>query len=101
MSITVEIHGNTASIILSGGMDYSTQEEIRNANNKALSANGVKEILVNFAEVTFLDSSAIRALLMLQKQADANGKSLVLLNCKDSIRETFEVGGFDKMFTIR
>ena len=101
MSITVEFHGPIARIILSGGIDYSTQEEIRTANSQALAAEQVKEIHVNFAEVTFLDSSAIRALLMLQRAAEGEGKSLVLLNCNVFIRETFEIGGFDKLFTIR
>ena len=101
MTITVEFNGTIASIILSGGIDYSTQEEIRNANHKVLSADQVRVIHVDFAEVTFMDSSVIRALLILQRDADANGKSLVLLNCNDNMREVFEIGGFDKMFTFR
>jgi len=101
MSITVSFHGSIAHIILSGGMDYSTQDEIREANSKALSAEHVREIHVNLADVTFMDSSCIRALVALQKQADERGMTLVLLNCHDPIRDIFEIGGFDAMFTIR
>ena len=101
MLTTVNFHGSIARIILSGGMDYSTQDEIREAYGKALSAEHVREIHVDFADVPFIDSSCIRALLILQKQADERGISLVLLNCHDLIREIFEVGGFDTMFTIR
>jgi anti-anti-sigma factor len=101
MSVVTEFHGNVASIILSGNVDYSMQEEIRNANQQALSDARVREICVDFAEVTFLDSSVIRALLTLQKEADAAGKALVLLNCNGTMREVFEIGGFDRMFTFR
>jgi anti-sigma B factor antagonist len=101
MTATVEIHGTVASIVLSGNIDYSTQEEIRKANQRALSDARAREIHVNFAGVTFLDSSVIRALIILQKEADAAGKSLVLLNCNGSTREIFEIGGFDRMFTFR
>ena len=101
MSVVVEVYGSTANITLSGNIDYSLQEEIRNANHRALSNEQVKEICVDFKEVTFLDSSVIRALLMLQKEADAAGKSLVLLNCTNNTREVFEIGGFDRMFTFR
>ena len=101
MSVVVEFHGNVASINLSGNVDYSTQEEIRNATQQALSNKQVREILVNCAEVTFLDSSVIRALLTLQKESDAAGKALVLLNCTENTREVFEIGGFDRMFTFR
>jgi anti-anti-sigma factor len=77
------------------------QEEIRRANQQALSSEQVREICVDFSEVTFLDSSVIRALLTLQKDADAAGKSLVLMNCNRNTLEVFEIGGFDRMFTFR
>jgi anti-sigma B factor antagonist len=101
MTATVEFHGNVASIVLSGNLDYSTQDEIRSVNQRALSNKQAREIHVNFAGVTFLDSSVIRALIILQKEADAAGKSLILLNCSAFTREIFEIGGFDRMFTFR
>lgn len=101
MTITVEFNGGIASIVLSGGIDYSAQEAFKTANKQALSADGVTEIRVDFAKATFLDSSGIRALLMLQKGADTAGKSLVLLNCNEELRNIFEIGGFDRVFTFR
>ena len=100
MIVTVDIHGPIASIFLSGNVDYSTQEEIQNASRTALFADQVREIHLDFADVTFVDSSILRALLMLRRETDAKGKSLVLLNCNDYIREVFEIGGFDKLFTF-
>ena len=100
MTVTLEYHGSIASIILAGSIDYSTQDEIRNAIDKAVPSDRVKEIHVDFADVTFMDSSSIRALVVLQKKAEEVGKSLKLLNCNSSIRELFEIGGFDQMFTI-
>ncbi len=101
MSIMVEFEGTIAKIILSGSIDYSTQDELKLGNDQVLTAEHIKEIQVNLADVTFLDSSGIRELLLLQKKASAGGKSLVLLNCGHPIREIFEIAGFDKMFTIR
>ena len=101
MSVTIQFQGATANITLSGNIDYSLQEELRTANQQALSSEQVQEICVDFKEVTFLDSSVIRALLTLQKQADAAGKSLVLLNCNRNTLEVFEIGGFDRMFQFR
>lgn len=101
MSVAIEFNGNVADITLSGNVDYSMQDEIRNANQQALANDNVQEICVDFADVTFLDSSVIRALLTLQKETDAAGKSLVLLNCNNTTREVFEIGGFDRMFSFR
>ncbi|NJC98769.1 MAG: hypothetical protein C3F07_05825 [Anaerolineales bacterium] len=101
MTITVKFNGGVASIVLSGGIDYSTQEEFKKANSEVLSAGQVGEIHVDFISATFLDSAGIRALLSLQKEVDAAGKSLILLNCNENMREIFEIGGFDNLFTFR
>ena len=101
MTISVEFHDTVASIALSGGIDYARQNEFKKANEQALSAEGITEIYVNFAETSFLDSSGIRALLTLQKEADASGKSLVLLHVNENMREIFDIGGFDRVFTFR
>ncbi|MCL4275325.1 MAG: STAS domain-containing protein [Anaerolineales bacterium] len=101
MSILTEFHENTARIRLSGAIDYSTQDAFQEENNKALGAAHITEILVDLDEVTFLDSSGIRALLTLQKNAVQTGKALVILNCRHPVREIFEIGGFDRMFTFR
>jgi len=101
MTITVEFNGTIASIILAGGIDYAAQDEFKNANQQALAAEGVEEVHINFAEATFLDSSGIRALLILKKEADTQGKSLVLKNCNNNLLEIFEIGGFNNIFTFR
>lgn len=100
MPIVVEFQQDTAQINLVGGIDYSAQEEFSRANQQALSSEAM-EILVNFAKATFLDSAGIRALILLQKEAQASGKSLTLIHCSEDMREIFEIGGFDRMFTFR
>ena len=100
MSITVNIHGPIASIILSGEIDYSSQEAFREASHKAVTAANIREIQVHFTDVTFIDSSCIRALIVLQKQADQKGLPLTLVDCNNPIRDIFEIGGFDAMFTF-
>ena len=101
MTITVEIHETIASIVLSGGIDYSKQDEFKKANEQVLATEGITEIHVNFSETTFLDSSGIRALLMLKKAADTSGRLVILLNINENMRDIFDIGGFDKVFTFR
>ncbi len=101
MTVAIESHGKVVRILLSGNIDYSRQEELRAVNKQALADLQAREIQVDFTKLTFLDSSVIRALVTLQKEADSAGKSLVLLNCNDTMREIFDIGGFDRMFTFR
>ena len=100
MSISVKTNGAVASIILAGGIDYATQDEFKSANQKVLSMRGLSEIHVDFANANFLDSSGIRALLILQREAVNRGISVYLINCNDYMLEIFEIGGFDQIFNI-
>jgi anti-anti-sigma factor len=101
MPAKVELTGNIARIILSGNLDFSTQEELVAAIDQALSIDAAKEIQVDMADAIFIDSSAIRALLNLQEMAKRKEKSLSIWNCSEPIRETFAIGGFDRLFVLR
>jgi len=96
----VEITGEIARIILSGDMDFSTQSNLGNAIDQALSMEHTKEIYVDMTHATFIDSSVIRALLKLRETAIARDKPLSIWNCNDQIREIFVIGGFDQIFVI-
>ena len=100
MPATVEITGDVVRLNLSGDFDFSTQENLGDAIEKVLGANAVREIYVDLAEATFIDSSVIRALLKLRESAVARKKSLSLWNCNDQIREIFMIGGFDQLFEM-
>jgi anti-anti-sigma factor len=101
MPAKVESTGQVARIHLSGDVDFSTQVDLGEAVDRALSIDTAKEIQVHMTEVTFIDSSVIRTLLKLQERAAAKKKSLSIWNCNDRIREIFVIGGFDQMFVLR
>jgi len=96
----LEINGEIARIILTGDFDFSSQGNLGDAMERALSSKVAKEIQVDMSAATFIDSSVIRALLKLQETARANDKSLSIWNCNEQIREIFSIGGFDQMFII-
>ena len=100
MPAKVEIKGEVARIILSGDIDFSTQVNLGEAIDQALSVETAKEIQVDMADASFIDSSVIRSLLKLQERAVAKNKSLSIWNCNPHIREIFVIGGFDQMFVL-
>jgi anti-anti-sigma factor len=101
MPATVELIGNLARISLSGKLDFSTQKDVYIAIDEVLASGLAREIQVDLADVTFMDSSIIQALLSLQEKANAAAKSVTLVNCNNTLREIFAIGGFDTVFTIR
>lgn len=101
MPATVENTGEIARILLSGDLDFSTQVQLGSAIDEALGMDTAKELHVDMTDVTFIDSSVIRALVKLRELAIARNKLLSIWNCNEQIREIFEIGGFDRLFVIR
>lgn len=101
MPTTLEINGELGRMILAGKFDFSVHDDFRQIITKALDNKTIQSIQVDLADVTFMDSSAISLLLLLNEKATLQGKSVILINCHDPIREIFAIGGFDNILTIR
>ncbi|MFC4161683.1 STAS domain-containing protein [Chitinimonas lacunae] len=101
MTASVQIDGSTGRLMLSGQFDFSAHRDFRQACDEVLAADQVNEVLVDFQHVDYLDSSALGMLLLLKEKAAAAGKSLALVNCRDTVRQVLEIACFGKIFTIR
>jgi anti-anti-sigma factor len=61
---------------------------------------GVKIVLVDFKNVTFMDSSGLGALVLTFKTLRAADIRLVLCSINEQVRILFELTGMDKVFEI-
>jgi anti-anti-sigma factor len=101
MTALVEIEGQTGRLLLTGQFDFSAHRDFRQASDELLGAAAVHDILVDFQQVDYLDSSALGMLLLLKEKSAAAGKTLALINCRDTVRQVLEIACFGKIFTIR
>lgn len=101
MTPTIQIEGNIGKIVLSGQFDFNSHREFRNACESVIGNTEVKEILIDFKQVTYLDSSALGMLLLLKEKVAAANKSLALVNCQNTVKQVLEIACFGKIFTIR
>src|SRR5204862_7312096 len=67
---------------------------------RAAIANGARSVLLDMADVTFLSSSGLRALLLLRKELLAHGGELRLCRLQPQVQEVFALTGFTQVFTI-
>jgi serine/threonine-protein kinase RsbW len=63
-------------------------------------ANGAEYVLLDFDNVTFLSSTALRSLLLARKELLARNGELRLCNLRPQVREVFELTGFTRVFAI-
>ncbi len=57
-------------------------------------------IEMDFANVDYISSAGLRLLVALQKQAKADGHTMVIRNTNAVVNEVFRVSGFNKAFTV-
>jgi serine/threonine-protein kinase RsbW len=84
---------------LAGRLDaVSTQSAI--ARVYAAISAGARYVLLDMADVTFLSSSGLRALLLVRKELLSHGGELRLCALKPQVYEVFTLTGFTQVFAI-
>ena len=86
-------------IKLSGIVNTTNSQELRE-NITNLLDSGAKTVLVDCQDVTFMDSSALGALVLAFKTLRAADTKLVLCSINEQVRILFELTGMDKVFEI-
>lgn len=84
---------------LSGIINAAQSQELRERITE-LTQTGVKIVLVDCQDVTFMDSSALGALVLAFKNLRAADIELVLCSINEQVRILFELTSMDKVFEI-
>ena len=86
---------DATEVHLHGDIDFAVEQELT-AMLKDLSVFGLP-VIVDMAEVTFLDSSGIRVLLVAQQAFEHEGASILLRAVPESVRRILEIAGVEKL----
>ncbi|MFN6527950.1 STAS domain-containing protein [Nostoc sp. ChiSLP03a] len=86
-------------IKLSGNLNATTSQDFRQ-NITNILESGAKIVLVDFKDVTFMDSSGLGALVLAFKTLRASDIKLVLCSINEQVRILFELTNMDKVFEI-
>ncbi|BBE31700.1 anti-sigma F factor antagonist [Tepiditoga spiralis] len=84
-------------IKISGEIDMSNIKEVK---EKILDLK-LSEMILDFKDVSYLDSSGIGMLISLHKTAQLKSGSLEIINIEEKIRKLFEMVGLDKILNIK
>ena len=86
---------------LNGNLDSTQSQDFKEKINEIIEQEGITEIiLVDFKDVTFMDSSGLGALVLAFKAVRATGRKLVVCSINEQVRILFELTGMDKIFEI-
>jgi anti-sigma B factor antagonist len=96
---TDKIDDSTYVISLSGEVDLYTAPEFK-AQLLDVIGEGGKEVVVDFSNTTFIDSTTLGVLVGGVKRLRAQDGRLSLVCSDRNITKIFEITGLDRVFTI-
>ena len=98
----VEVTGAPAApvVVVRGEIDVATSPQLRN-NLNALVARGARDITLEFAGVSFVDSSGLGVLVGAYKRLreEADG-SIRIVGAQPSVRKVFEITGLEAALLV-
>jgi anti-sigma B factor antagonist len=96
---TERVDDSTYVIALTGEVDLYTAPEFKQQLLDVI-ANGAKDVVVDFTNTTFIDSTTLGVLVGGVKRLRANEGQLSLVCSDRNITKIFEITGLDRVFTI-
>ena len=96
---TEKVDESTYVIALAGEVDLYTAPEFKQQLLDVIGAGG-KDVVVDFSDTTFIDSTTLGVLVGGVKRLRAQEGRLSLVCSDRNIRKIFEITGLDRVFTI-
>jgi anti-sigma B factor antagonist len=97
--LTVNRRDATADVTVRGEVDIHTCREVERVLTE-LAGEGLRTVTLDVGEVTFIDSSGLRALVVGHKALEEHGGSLVVANPTTTAARLLEVTGLDSVFEV-
>lgn len=82
---------------LSGEIDHHSVREIREQIDMALDVNRPKLLFLDFAKITFMDSSGIGLVMGRYRKAQLFGGKIEVLNPSAQIKKVMRLSGLEKL----
>jgi anti-sigma B factor antagonist len=96
---TEQVDGGAYVISLAGEVDLYTAPEFKQQLLDVIGQGG-REVIVDFSNTTFIDSTTLGVLVGGVKRLRSNDGQLALVCSDRNITKIFEITGLDRVFTI-
>ena len=99
MKINQRKAGEVTVLELSGEIDINTSPEVRKAFDQLIK-HQEKRILLNFTQVSYIDSSGLATMVEMLQRLKRFGGQLRLSNLSEKVKGLFEITKLDRLFGI-
>ena len=96
--ISSKLEADCLVLSLQGELDLASSVSLQQTLLEA-ETSGVRRLVVDLSELTFMDSTGLQTLIMAHNRASAAGRQLVLRRGPRAVQRVFEVTGTLDVFT--
>lgn len=100
LNISLEVERRTLIIRLEGELDHHTSEMVRDKIDTELDKGIVNNLLFNFEQLTFMDSSGLGVLLGRYKKVRQLDGKMSICCVQTSVYKIFELSGMFKILPV-
>ena len=101
MPIRMQATSEVATAYLSGELDHHTAKEMREAIDSALNQYSPKLLIMDFGDVSFMDSSGIGLVMGRYRQMQLLGGELHVVNTSKRIYQLMKLAGLEKLSVLK
>ena len=99
MNISTERQGGALVAMAEGRVDGANALDFHEALEDAISSDDTGMVL-DLGGITYISSAGLRVVLLVAKTLQKQNAKMVVCSLSDSIREIFEISGFDKIIPV-
>lgn len=101
MSVTLKCKNNTVFAFLKGEIDHHSAPQLREMIDDAvLNFEQAGELVLDFSDVTFMDSSGVGLVMGRYRTAASNGKTLRVENLSERDYRIMKMSGIEKIACV-
>ncbi len=99
MTIDEAKSGEMIQLNVHGKVDANSSNELQMEVLKAFQK--CPSVILNFADVSYISSAGLRALLIGQKTASSKGGKFLIINANETVCEVLRVTGLQKVLSVQ
>jgi len=100
LAIHLDRYGSRHTLFVTGELDVATAPALESAIDGALDGQD-GELFLDFSDLTFIDSTGIRAVMQVHNKVASFGSRMVILSPTAPVRRVLEITGFDRVMDVR
>lgn len=93
-------HGSWWVARLSGDLDVASSEPFRDALDREMSAQGLRDLCLNLSDVSFVDSSGVGMILGRYRRLRAMGGRMAIAGARPAVRAVLELAGVHRVVPL-